>query len=273
MVNTVTGNTVLEEHQKILEMAYNFYRPEIVSVDDTIIQEIKPTESSCYDFDLGPERNHVFSLLNASQQFCFFLGTSDYRPDGINGEVVVDFLLESFQLDSWEDIREDYLRKIKKTNITLLQERIKLFNEVFEHIDLDYYAKYYDNDDKSLEMILELPGFRVDPFRKKAFYALQTTAILNHRETNVPLPCDYQIPKVMKQLGILKYNSEIIKKIENDHIFIENSKEELAIRSATYIAAHKITQNGINPAMLDQWLFLQKQNIESKHHLCYTTNY
>jgi hypothetical protein len=273
-----------DQIQIVTDLANKFYDPDLVEINTLRlpgIQDFKKNPKDSYGFSFGPENNAVFSLINASVQFSFFLGRSDYRPQGINGETVVQMLKKEFDTlltnkkatdSDYKDTIDSFIDALKSTEITLIDERIQALKQV-QSLPLDVFGYHYSNEDVMFRMMMNLDTFRKDVFKKKAFYALQTCSLLNNTSSIAPVPCDYQIPKVMYDLGILLYSNEIHDKIQNDEIFIRNSKQELSIRSACFKAAQQLQDiYDISPANLDQYLFLKK-NTSTKHHLCYTTDY
>ena len=212
------------------------------------------------------EQVHIMNLVQASLQYCFFLGTDKLKPLASND--VNRIVLEAFEKNetlAWIEER------LLETDITLLDERIKSLNEL-KHI-LEVYPMYWNNPQASYELLRKLPSFRKDIFFKKGILAIQTSARMFGYQTDLPVPADYRIPQVLHQLGILEYPDRIWNKIENSEIFPENSKDELAIRAATILACYEIQKKAnITAETLDYVLF-QKRNSLTHHHLCTTTNY
>jgi hypothetical protein len=89
------------------------------------------------------------------------------------------------------------------------------------------------------------------------------------------IPADYQIPKILRSLGIIKFSKEIEDKIDNDFIFQEGSKDEISIRVASIKACDMLARHfNITNEKVDRILFHNRHTInEFKHHLCYSTNY
>jgi len=266
--------------EKVFRNAELFYNPKIVKITDTVFEYTpeKITKNKGY-FD-DPKMNHCFALVSASLQYNFWIGTSEIRIDGINSQWINEMLYQEI-IDAgmqshfgFKDLKYLIKDKLIQTDIPLLDERLKSIDEIFS-IDFDAYGYLFDNTIRSLSFIQKIPGFKKDPFFKKGFFAIQYSNQLNGISSDVlPVPADYQIPKVLHSLGIIEYSSELENKIQNDYILQENSKEELAIRAATVKACKIISENNnITPGELDYFLFSNRNDIEEKHHLCYTTNY
>ena len=92
---------------------------------------------------------------------------------------------------------------------------------------------------------------------------------------NLLVPIDYQIPKVLNHLGILKYNDNLDNQIKNSIQLPRHSFEEVALRCTAMVATNLICEKfGIPPHMLDDILFKESRKIkEIPHHLTLTTDY
>ena len=108
-------------------------------------------------------------------------------------------------------------------------------------------------------------------------YAIHSSA--RYRNSNIskqyPIPADYQIPKILESLGVLKYNEALKHKIDNDEFILSGSKEEVSIRAASIIACNRLAEyNNISPERVDDILFNKfRKKVKNKHHLTVTTNY
>jgi len=94
-------------------------------------------------------------------------------------------------------------------------------------------------------------------------------------DLKVTIAADYQVPKVLRSMGILEYSDALAKKVDNGVLIDAGSKEELAIRAASICAGHDISkQFGIGIPQLDWWLWSHRNDDpNAKFHLTYTTDY
>jgi hypothetical protein len=127
-------------------------------------------------------------------------------------------------------------------------------------------------------LITYIDGFGDDPFLKRAIlFFLQLNRIFGIYDDEIkdlPIPADYQVPKMMHSMGIINYSHRITFKISNGHHFQENSPEEMSIRAATIIAARQLgVLTGMSPADVDGWFFMQRKECSDPFHLCITSNY
>lgn len=90
---------------------------------------------------------------------------------------------------------------------------------------------------------------------------------------------DYQLPKVLRHLGIIQYSKKLEDIIDSEQLILEGSDDEFSIRVSTLDAVKQLceelsTRNiNVNPAQLDYLLWKSSRNIDSPHHLTITTAY
>jgi len=94
-------------------------------------------------------------------------------------------------------------------------------------------------------------------------------------ECHLTVAADYQIPKVLEAMGVLKYSPSLAKKIDTLQLIEENSDEERAIRAATIIACEEISSlHGISIPSLDRQIWLARNDyLHKKFHLTMTSKY
>jgi hypothetical protein len=86
---------------------------------------------------------------------------------------------------------------------------------------------------------------------------------------------DYQIPKVLRGMGILKLSSDLASTIDSGIPIPAHSDEERALRAATVIACDRLVmQSGVPMAALDYWLWSKREMYSSlRFHLTETSDY
>lgn len=124
-----------------------------------------------------------------------------------------------------------------------------------------------------------LPMGYSDPYLKKAQLTLMQSAAklrpYGHRITlDVTLAADYQLPKVLRHLGVLHYSDEIAQAVECGQLFDEDSSQERAIRAATVLAGEALKGDDGPVEALDNWLWQMRNDVrDAPFHLCKTTRY
>jgi hypothetical protein len=90
---------------------------------------------------------------------------------------------------------------------------------------------------------------------------------------------DYQLPKVLRHLGVLQYSKRLENMIESETFISEGSEDEFTIRVSTIDAVKMICDKlnssniNVNPAQLDYMLWSLAKDISSPHHLTVTMAY
>lgn len=106
-------------------------------------------------------------------------------------------------------------------------------------------------------------AFGEDPFRKKAVLALLMFAgwLFHRREETVsaalPIPSDYQIPRIFAWKGVIKTSAELERMIRNDRALLDVDCEPVtAFRAAAVVAAHELgLKAGVADIVVDGALF------------------
>lgn len=87
-------------------------------------------------------------------------------------------------------------------------------------------------------------------------------------------PCDYDVPRAIESLGILKYSKGLKKKVENHNILPMNSREEIEIRTATWYVMERLREilnTWIGPVDFKIWNI--GRQAQGPHHLTPTIAY
>ncbi len=234
---------------------------------------------------------HIFNAIQASLQYGFFTARADIRFDGIDSQWVVkmiDAVFAEFKVRSVTDVHRTkgrILEKLTASGITMLRSRVETVEEVFAKLNFYEYGEAYADADASLMLLSKLVCFKQDLFFKKGLFALMMTGRMlpelaeNHPDyaeavALLPVPADYQIPKMLRHYGLITLSDELEKMVENNISLPENSEPELSIRAATVKACKLIAErNAISADAVDAWLFAHRLESSLKHHLCVTEFY
>jgi hypothetical protein len=118
-----------------------------------------------------------------------------------------------------------------------------------------------------------------DQVLKKAQLAISEVWVKG-REHGLDYDCDltafadYQIPNILRAMGVLEYSSELAAKIDSYQEIPYESQEEKAIRGASLIAVEKIAaQAGVPVAAVDHYLWTRRKEAQTPFHLTFTTAY
>ncbi len=291
IIKNIKDNLVPQEDNKHVKIKFNNinkfkidYIPGFFDAPD-YLDSLPDTEETY-------EVIHVFNLIQASLQYCFFFGTANKRIDGIDSQWILrelDKVFRQVNIKCTQDIEANLINKfadvLLKSNITLLKSRIETLKDVFDFCNFDLYGKAYNNVQSSIKMLKAIPSFKQDIFFKKGLFAIMMSnrmmpfLIDNNYDysdsmNKLPVPSDYQIPKMLRHFELIEYSDELSQLIEDDKIIPENSKMELDIRSATIQAVELLAKsNNKSPNTVDAYLFSKRKSCHDKHHLTITTNY
>lgn len=125
-----------------------------------------------------------------------------------------------------------------------------------------------------------LPSGFEDPFLKKSQLCLwMAKGMLEARgfgpaRTDLTCFADYQIPKVLRGMGVLEYSEALAARVDRGELLESDGPEERAIRAATVSACEEIaSEKGISPAQLDFWLWTRRNETSSLFHRSKTRRY
>jgi hypothetical protein len=93
---------------------------------------------------------------------------------------------------------------------------------------------------------------------------------------DVTVAADYQLPRVMRALGVLRYSPELALRVDTFGLIDKGTAEERAIRSATILGAKAMADHlSIPEAYVDNVLWYSRKNVSTSvpFHLTETTDY
>lgn len=123
-----------------------------------------------------------------------------------------------------------------------------------------------------------------DPYLKKAQLTLmflaaewQASGPDGHQSIalDVTAAADYQLPKVLRALGVLRYSESAATPVDSGLLIEQDSMLERAIRAATLMACAELAVRfDCDIASVDNWLWMQRNVArDAKFHLTFTTSY
>jgi hypothetical protein len=125
------------------------------------------------------------------------------------------------------------------------------------------------------------PSAYDDPYLKKAQLALAEFGAWARRKgysvdvSQLTAFADYQVPRVLRALGVLEYSGHLANHIDDGKLIREQSEAEAEIRGATIFACELLAAHfRASPAEIDTWLWTQRNKAGSKpFHLTVTRRY
>ena len=283
----------MERLNNISILARDLYNKQnIVKIDEEYILRLKFDKNDIkvptLDSELLPFNTFLYHITVNAINYCYWQGSFDYRPNGMDSLKTSQLLLKYFRNHNnnsgYDLLKHDIKKALRLSGITLLEERTKHIDEIFDNINIleQYFKRNRDNLDalSIVEFLVEnFDTYASDLFLKRA----QLMPALLNREPSIKvsnldkllIPIDYQIPKILHILGVLEYSHYLVDDIQNGNIIHKNSREEMAIRSASIIATNKIMEiHNLTAIELDYFLIMRaKHYSDFQHHLTLTTEY
>lgn len=260
--------------------------------------------------DLSDETIINFLLIYESINFSFWgepKWTIDRNIGKLDGSIALLYVLlqyvkESKSTDFSNISKKDFLKILKgNIKIPLFEERFKIIKEVSAIVNDKMQGNFYQyikditSDIELFETIIaNFPSFKDERLYNKQtiyFYKLAqllTSDILHIREqkekikvnyTHLVGCADYKIPQILRQFGILNYDNNLAKIVDNHSEISINSIYEVEIR-ANMITVINMINKKLNYKYcridINDFIYMQKNNKNFKmkpYHLTRCTNY
>ena len=159
----------------------------------------------------------------------------------------------------------------KDSQIPMLNERVKILNEVGKVLNKNYWGHFYNlytttggylfNDGEGLveRLVRDFPSFRDDwdyngkrvSFAKRAQLAAAmiyekflpgVKAFRDGQFERLTVFADYELPKALRSMGILEYSPQLADKIDKGELIPAGSNEEIEIRGCTIAATDELVK-------------------------------
>jgi len=243
------------------------------------------------------ERIIWYDLIASSVNYQYWYGKSNVRPNDAGATKMETLLAEAFnsygstQIVSIEHVISIFSARMAEERFPAISDRIRHLEELIRKDStltrgfdfVSYFAMAVEENavdiNNSLRMMItNFPGFAEDQFLKRAFLFFH---ILHRRMgwfkeeiKKVPIPADYQIPKMLRWLGCIEYENEL-KNLLYDNKFIPNgSLIECEIRASSILACRMLSdKSGYNMGAIDQYLWSRRKECTDSFHLTVTTDY
>ena len=255
-----------------------------------------------------------FLLIYESVDFSFWgtpkwtIQTNSKELDG--GNALFDCMFKLFEgrdseevYQELESLEYDKFKTIFKGNVELplLKERYEIIKANISIVNNKMNGNFYEiiknftTDKEIFNFILEhfksFEDTRIYKEKTIYFYKLAqllTSDILHflktkenvHVDSSNLIGCaDYKIPQLMQSLGILEYDDELLKKLENKIEIIENDSYEVEIRASMLVVIDYIwdqTNHKIDRIFINDFIHGKGQDKTINYfpyHLTRTTNY
>lgn len=230
----------------------------------------------------------LLQLVGGAINYCYWYGKASIRPLDCCSTKMFDIVKHAFKrynktggLYSFDRCLDDVIKYISLERFPLLEERINHLNELRLNGELfvETVCSQKKNLDEMLSVMLQIfPGYAADIFLKRAFlFFCQVNRIFGWFEDYmniIPVPTDYQVPKMLEYYGIIKYKTELQALIDNEHPILKGSRMECELRSATMISCRQLVkESGWSTPQVDGYFWLRRKEVTTPFHLTITSDY
>jgi hypothetical protein len=282
--------------EDVFELAESFMQTkepaEFVEIDVTRTKSLSETMiESGKSLFIPPATNNnlktiVLELVGASINYCYWYGKSTIRPGNASSTTMFELLEQAFYNYIEEPLLFNnsitYFQELLVRNrFPMIEERIKHLNElrsIGEVFCIDIKNNHTKIKPHMERLITLFPGFASDMFLKRtSLFFIQLYRRFGWFEKDLhylPVPADYQIPKMLNHYGCIFYSSKLSNRIETNKLIPKHSQTECEIRSATILVMRELCKlTGWNIAEVDSWLFVRRHDTTTPFHLTITTDY
>jgi hypothetical protein len=226
----------------------------------------------------------VFTLLVNSINYRFWHERHDFYPAQGGSSLIWKAGQASLETPSIKQGILTFRRQIASTALPMMHSRLQRIDEMARLLPkaLPTILKLFTID-ASLPALLEYITttfpltYGEDPLLKRPALALQ----LLHEDTGfgrnveeLPIPADYQVPKVLQAWGVLKYTKELQDKLSQSIELPQGSQPEMEIRAFTIETGRRLWEAyQIPPHVTDRFIWTQRKHYTEPFHLTTTTFY
>lgn len=262
-----------------------------VSIDEDAVNRLAETMEAEGKMFFEPEAGMnqaqavLTELFASAINYCFWYGKYDFRPM-LGGsttmyDVIIDAVHNNFEGTVDSEFMSYIINQLTFDRYPLIEERTRHLMEISVGTqDFIMFVLMNRNNDARIvlhELVRRYSGFSSDMFLKRAFlFIMQLNRKLNFFDgvENIPVPADYQVPKMLEHFGCLKYKTSLSDKIASHTIIPKYSMEEISIRGATVLVCDRLAElTGWNKSEIDSWLWLRRKECTKPFHLTVTTDY
>lgn len=303
-------NTKMNAKTRVLSIAQAAYDPAIVCINDQALESIEFPKDGLTAMHSEILQLPAGETAQSAAEYLLILNSLNFRFwDVVEGNftrydykgLVGALGMRKAFAEAWGPQRwsSNFWRNLYKHgvlglfgNIPAVEDRAIILDELY---GLVRCGKFYSITSRIALVAAQMRKFTMedaeaiaqacplsygDSYLKKAQLMLAEYASF-YSEVVAPVDCtdftlfaDYQLPRVMRALGLLTYSDALSTKIAQQELVAVDSPEEQAIRAATILAGERLAKRlQCTTAQLDNYLWLNRKKAEGNFHLTPTTNY
>lgn len=243
------------------------------------------------------KRLFLYEIIANSVNYCYWYGRYDIRSNNVNCEkmynlldesfAVLDDQLQTYQMDfgfALEIVIRAFINRLSMERFPLLDFRVQHLKEILNRGDLSSVIEiavqrnHYSVEEWLKYLVTSFPGYGKDLFLKRAMLFImqmyRRIGLFGEEIDKVLVPADYQIPKMLRWLGCIKYSESLAFCVDNNISLVETGQSECELRAATiYICKRLADLSGCTCEDVDTYLFSRRNDCKDPFHLVVTTNY
>ncbi len=294
----------------VLQAALEDYDETLVRVDETALSQIVLPQSELSAMRPDILGTAVASTLHSAFDYLFILNSLNFRfwdlktgeftrytcsgREGALGMRAAFFNAwgnEPSQSTFWARLYRDGVKGLFG-DIPAMDERVAILEELHDWLQCDYYhalkISLFGKISQSQCITLSDAARFAEafPLSYEDRYLKKIQLMLNEFScfvslTASPVVCkdftlfaDYQLPRVLRALGLISYSTSLASAIDQQIPLEPNGAQERAIRAATVLVGEKLKDRlGCTTAELDNYLWLNRKKVTGHFHLTFTTDY
>lgn len=250
------------------------------------------------------EKLLLYELIANSVNYCYWYGRSDIRPNEASAVKMYELLDKAFDVAEYNteiakvsfgtkksffinQVTTQFARNLAIERFPMLEQRIYHLSEItfdtFEWFKSALYKPNYHKDtieDWIKYMVTTFPGYSNDLFLKRAIlfimqlYRRGVGLFTIDEICELPVPADYQVPKMLRYFGCIEYSDVLAFTVDNNLLMAEGCHSECEIRAATIIACKMIADYAnCTCEQVDSYLWLRRNECQDPFHLTITSSY
>jgi len=238
-----------------------------------------------------------YELILDSINYNYWYGKGTIRPNGASSYELSKLLDKAFLQNHAKgyisaeiicnEVIDTFKEEITRERYPNLENRLRHLEQVRDAINrkavtgsiLGPLSRNEEHDaEKTLRELMTIPSYASDMFLKRAFLFIiemnRRMGWFKEDICKIPIPADYQIPKMLRSKGVLEYSTDLADKVNNHELIFSGSLMECEIRASAMEACRIVAEYAeVNMADVDTYLFANRKSCNDPFHLTITTDY
>jgi hypothetical protein len=233
-------------------------------------------------YQIGIYKEVLKELVACSINYCYWYGMSDIRPNNASSTAMYKCIESAFdtrgyEIKKFEQVINSMIEMLSVNRFPMLEERKRHLLELLENKKGERFAKAVSDRNGDIEMMCRyFSGFASDILLKRAslFFIQMYRKYGWYKDMILPVPADYQVPKILRYFGCIKYTPALEEDIYEGKLIPKNSIEEIQIRAATIKVCEAMRKElGWHIGDVDIYLWTKRKLTDMPFHCTITCDY